>query len=241
METIIIIAVVIFIINAIIGSQQKKRRQQDARPAQRDPRQISIEAQLEEQRSAAEAERRRTMQPTVRTTLVPRQSGWHCVCGRDNGADSAYCVKCGRPREEGQSGSLYYDSGEGRSAPSEMGGYSGEGASVAGDTEGYSTEGRREGKTLAAAKSSLRHAVKSVTESRHAHTESSMTGIQQECEEDYDPHARDSYDLGGADAYALASDAQAMPYGIALRGGEDIARGVLYAEILGKPRALRGR
>ena len=144
METIIIIAVVIFIINAIIGSQQKKRRQQDARPAQRDPRQISIEAQLEEQRSAAEAERRRTMQPTVRTTLASRQPGWRCVCGRDNGTGSTYCVKCGRPREEGQTGSLYYDSGEGRSA--------------AGDTEGYSTEGRREGKTLAVAKSSLRHA-----------------------------------------------------------------------------------
>lgn len=227
-QIVIFFVIAIFVINVIAKANQQKRRQEAQRQsAQRNVRQQEELAAAEEaRRRAVEAGRRSAgLSPTVRPSVQPGASGWHCVCGRDNRSGSAFCVKCGRKREEGATGSLEYVSTEGEA--------------LRGDTEGYSTEGRGLDGTLVAAKPSLRHVVRPVTESRHAHTEESMEGREAECAEDYDQ--QDSYEQTGRDAYALDAEARELPFGIRLADKGDVLRGLVYAEILAKPRALRGR
>lgn len=260
MEAIIIIVVVIFIINLIGRSQMnqmKKRSQEDAQLVRdaKAARRSTLAEQLEEQRRVANAERR-TISPTVRPTVQPSGAGWRCVCGRDNAQGSAYCVKCGRRREEAMSGSLVYNSNEGRGARGSLAYSSTEGMAGGGDMEGYSTEGRDAAGELVAAKPSLRHTVRPATESGHSHTESSMTGGGEACAEEYDQYTHDGYDQKGdaysqktadgyaqkaGDAYAIGREAQGLPFGLRLNEAGDLARGLLYAEILGKPKALRSR
>ncbi len=72
------------------------------------------------------------------------------------------------------------------------------------------------------------HVVQPFTESAHAHTESSMTGVT-ECEEQ------------NRTAYVINSEAK--PELVLARSlpldERSVVRGILYAEILGKPKALR--
>ena len=109
---------------------------------------------------------------------------------------------------------------------------------------GASTEGRAApgslgvpgpgmGRVHAAPVSAARHVVKPLTESTHRHVESSITGIE-ECREPQvpEPHERD--------AYADSIEETRLPYGLTF-GKNAVAQGVLYAEILGKPKALRKR
>lgn len=267
MPTIVIIMIVALIfINSIAKVNQQKKRNQSQQTAQRDPQHNTNAAQLDAQRrAAAEAEQRRrgTMAPRVSTTVQPSGAGWQCVCGRDNTAGAEYCIKCGRKRAEAMGGSIVYNSNEGGGLGGSLAYASTQGATVAGNTEGYSTEGRGTG-NLVTAKSKLHHTVRPGTESRHSHTESSMTGLGEPCTEDYDPSTHNMYEQKGdaysqkagdsyaqnpgdsyaqraGDAYAIGTDARGFLYGLKLDDANDIARGILYAEILSKPKALRGR
>ncbi|MBQ9832239.1 MAG: hypothetical protein IJO48_00755 [Clostridia bacterium] len=78
-------------------------------------------------------------------------------------------------------------------------------------------------------KSPLTHTVRPFTETGHIHTESSIDGIQ-EC--DIMPH-----DVS-ADVSAPAPSEGAMSCPIDL-SGTNAAKGIIYSEILGKPKALR--
>lgn len=266
MPTIVIIMIVALIfINSIAKANQQKNRKASQQTAQRNTQQ-SVSAQLEAQRrAAAEAEQRRrsAIAPRVAPTAQTTGPGWQCVCGRDNATGAEFCTKCGRNREQALGGSLVYNSKEGAGNPGSLIYASTEGASVAGNSEGYSIEGQGAG-NLVAAKPKLRHGVRPGTETRHSHTESSMTGLGEQCTEDYDPFTHDQYDQKGdaysqkagdsyaqkpgdsyaqraGDAYAIDRDARMIAYGLKLNEVSDIARGVLYAEILSKPKALRGR
>lgn len=75
---------------------------------------------------------------------------------------------------------------------------------------------------------SVSHTVKPFTESEHAHTESSITGIE-ECENEYAvPEVERTDAVNAPEAqFNLKLDA------------ENAALGILYSEILGKPKALR--
>ncbi len=92
-------------------------------------------------------------------------------------------------------------------------------------SEGLSTEGES-----AARGTTLRHVVKPMTESHHFHTESSMTGRDVPCEDSY-------AEAEVADAYSNAE--QDAAYSLDITDREKIIQGVLYSEILGKPKALR--
>ena len=249
---VIIIIVVIIIFNMAAKSSQQKRRREAQQAAQNNQQQNARAAQIEAQRrAAAEAERSRGIGPTVRPTVQLSGRDWHCSCGKDNGAGAEFCVKCGRKRAEAQLGSLNYTSSEGQV--------------IGGDTEGFPTEGRSLSGDLVAAKSSMRHAVRPVTESRHGHTESSMSSGDEECVEDYDPHSQDaysqkagdsyaqragdsyaqrvgdSYAQTAGDAYALDADSEELIYGIRPADSSEVLRGLIYSEILAKPKALRAR
>lgn len=110
-----------------------------------------------------------------------------------------------------------------------------EGAGSGGSPTGPSFEGMggsREGEDLpeqvaAAGLSTITHVVRPFTESEHSHTESSITG-DIPC-----PPAR----AGQPAAPALAHPAHA---GLRL-DHSGVRQGILYAEILGKPRALQRR
>ena len=92
-------------------------------------------------------------------------------------------------------------------------------------SEGLSTEGES-----AARGTTLRHVVKPMTESHHSHTESSMAGRDVPCEDSY-------AETEAADAYS--STEQSTAYSVDITNRERIIQGVLYSEILGKPKALR--
>ena len=194
-------------------------------------RQRSAQANLrgEAEARAAQPAQARPMQPAVRTAQPsvrmgrPGPDAWRCTCGNANAAGTVYCTRCGRGRAETfTSGSLAYESHEGMAAY--------------GSGEGDSTEGARGTGTLSAAKPSLRHIVKASSESAHTHAETSITGLSGDCEAE-EPFADDS--APDEDAYALGQKKRALPYGLALNTPGDLARGLLYAEILAKPKALR--
>ncbi|HWQ58853.1 MAG TPA: hypothetical protein VN540_07500 [Clostridia bacterium] len=237
---ILLIVVAVFVSAIAKAKKQQQRRVPPDQSTQGQQPNVAQTAQLEAQRRAAtEAERRRraAMGPQpARPTVSVMPGDWHCVCGNDNARNAAFCTKCGRKRAEGQTGSLEYYSTEGQAVRGDM-----EGASMLGDTEGVSSEGRT-GSALVAAKPSLRHVVRSVTESTHAHTEGSASLEEgAPCEQEYDPHTRDSYELTGPDAYEISQEKQGLPLGMKLSSRTDFARAILYAEILGKPKAMRGR
>lgn len=120
------------------------------------------------------------------------------------------------PYAQPASGSLSYDSSEGLGA--DGGGSSLEGMASLDSREGLSLRG--------SSLSTLTHVVRPFTEGDHSHTESSITG-DIPC-----PPARES---------ALQAGAQALP-SLGLRlDAAGVRQGILYAEILGKPRALQGR
>lgn len=75
---------------------------------------------------------------------------------------------------------------------------------------------------------SVSHTVKPLTESEHAHTESSITGIE-ECENEYTVSEVERTDT---------TDVPEAQLNLKF-GAENAALGILYSEILGKPKALR--
>lgn len=77
-------------------------------------------------------------------------------------------------------------------------------------------------------KPSLNHVVKPMTESHHSHTEASISGREAKCEEHY-TEAEDAY--SGAE--------QRAAYAVDIGDREKIIQGILYSEILSKPKALR--
>lgn len=215
MEVFFIIIVVAFIVmsSTAKANADKKRREQQAAEA---ARRANYEAQ--------QAERTRQAAPrqAARPAVSPRVGGWHCACGADNAASAGFCTRCGRPRAEAATGSLAYASSEGTGTGGSLGGVSNEG------------RGGYEGEPAHAPKTTLRHAVKPVTESRHAHTEESITGGGEPCTESYEEDVH-------ADAYSLETGVHTLPYGLTFTDKDEVIRGLLYSEIFGKPKALRGR
>ena len=109
-----------------------------------------------------------------------------------------------------QSGSMNYASSEGRS------------------TEGGGGLKRPPLARETMPKPSLSHVVKPMTESHHSHTEASIFGREAKCEERY-TEAEDAY--SGAE--------QRAAYAVDMGDREKIIQGILYSEILSKPKALR--
>ena len=109
-----------------------------------------------------------------------------------------------------QSGSMNYASSEGRS------------------TEGGGGLKRPPLARETMPKPSLNHVVKPMTESHHSHTEASISGREAKCEERY-TEAEDAY--SGAE--------QRAAYAVDIGDREKIIQGILYSEILSKPKALR--
>ena len=109
-----------------------------------------------------------------------------------------------------QSGSMNYASSEGRS------------------TEGGGGLKRPPLARETMPKPSLNHVVKPMTESHHSHTEASISGREAKCEERY-TEAEDAY--SGAE--------QRAAYAVDMGDREKIIQGILYSEILSKPKALR--
>ncbi len=141
----------------------------------------------------------------VRVATVKGENAWTCSCGYENTAQSKFCRQCGKAR--GASGSLAYTSGEGVS------------------TEGSRISARV---TTETPKSTLKHIVKPVTESKHGHTEESMYGFTDECEELY-AETDDAYSeiehIGGVKSE--------------LHDKEWLIQGIVLSEILGRPKSLR--
>ena len=90
-----------------------------------------------------------------------------------------------------------------------------------------------QGRVYPATASVTQHVVKPLTESSHRHVESSMIGVQ-EC------HEPPEFQMKERDAYAQEKERELFPYGLDF-GKDAVLQGVLYAEILGKPKALRKR
>ncbi|MEA5058536.1 MAG: hypothetical protein VB049_00635 [Candidatus Pelethousia sp.] len=129
------------------------------------------------------------------------------------------------------SGSLAYDSSEGDA--------SSEGAKVSGAfAEGSGTGGSLpSGPSIPhdRPRASITHTVRPFTESDHSHVESSMTG-NIPCPPTRPVAGRKAPMPSPSHAAPLAT----APYGLSLdRSG--VRQGILYAEILGKPRALQAR
>lgn len=83
---------------------------------------------------------------------------------------------------------------------------------------------------------SISHTVKPLTESTHAHTESSITGFS-EC--DPDEYAQ-PLDLSDNEDHAEDIDSAPVSRGFALEFDvQNVRNGILYSEILGKPKALK--
>ncbi len=74
------------------------------------------------------------------------------------------------------------------------------------------------------------HTVKPLTESEHTHLESSITGIE-ECDEYIQP----SFEASDTDIEPVKTPAPP----VLKFDAQNAAAGILYAEILGKPKALR--
>lgn len=77
-------------------------------------------------------------------------------------------------------------------------------------------------------KPSLKHVVKPMTESSHSHTESSIFGDKVKCDELY-TEIEDAY----------SGTEQHTAYAVDMADREGIIQGILYSEILSKPKALR--
>lgn len=230
MEILILLAIIFAVVNA--SKNKKQAQQEQARKRQADVRSLEAdEARAAERLRDYQAQRRRQgsptaapMAPTVRTagqgTSTQPGGAWRCTCGETNRAAARFCTACGKAR---YGGSMNYASTEG-------GGVSAEGAAAPGSLGGTKPLQTRPHPVAA---SVTQHVVKPLTESTHRHVESSMTGIE-ECHEPAvpQPHERD--------AYARGTEQAELPYGLVFNR-DAVTQGVLYAEILGKPKALRKR
>lgn len=162
---------------------------------------------------------------------------WRCRCGRDNDVAANFCVACGKPRFDStaaKSGSMNVSTLEGRAASFEGAAVTGEGMSAAGVY--MPGEKRREitapTVTVPGMAKAARHVVKPLTESAHGHVESSISGVDASC------HTPDDPILEEEDAYRISEGTAAPQFSLAFDRNAAV-QGLLYAEILGKPRALR--
>lgn len=230
MEIIVILAIIFAVVNSVNKKKQAEQKRQAAQ------RQADVRSLEEDEARAAErlrdyqAERQRqqsrqagTAAPVTRAAAQPGEgqgSAWRCACGTVNRGTARFCTACGKAR---YGGSMNYASSEGS-------GVSGEGSAAPGSL-GTPV---RQGKPRPAAASVTRHVVKPLTESAHRHVESSLTGIE-------DCHEAPERQVQERDAYATQNTETAqLPYGLAF-GRDAAVQGMLYAEILGKPKALRRR
>lgn len=233
MEILILLAIIFAVVNA--SKNKKQAQQEQARKRQADVRSLEAdEARAAERLLDYQAQRQRQgspaaapstpMAPTVRAARhgASTQPGgaWRCTCGETNRAAARFCTACGKAR---YGGSMNYVSTEG-------GGVSAEGSAAPGSLGGTKPLQARPHPVTA---SVTQHVVKPLTESTHRHVESSMTGIE-ECHEPAvpQPHERD--------AYARSAEQAELPYRL-MFNRDAVTQGVLYAEILGKPKALRKR
>ena len=221
MEGLIFLLVIAGLIMKVVQSGAKKQKGET--PEQARQRAAIEAARAARQREEADARRAatgRTMQPTIRPGVSSTLGGWTCRCGRENAQSARFCTKCGRARGDSVSGSMAYASAEGAASM--------EGAAYA-STEG---EGSNVRINPNPAKPKLRHVVKPVTESDHSHTEGGVAGAEP-CYE--------GYEQPDEDAYEISTSTRALPHGLTLIGREALIRGVLYSEIIGKPKALQRR
>ncbi len=116
-----------------------------------------------------------------------------------------------------------------QSAPAQQGRYAQTGSLSYASTEGMqgdSTEGigaRVSTNVSASVKSRVSHTVRPVTESAHAHEETSITGIMPDCPDE-----------------TIEEKAVSAPKAPLLRfDHEAVVSGLIYSEILGRPKALR--
>ncbi len=246
-----IIIFLLVIASVVMKALNQKKAEEAKRQAQQRQNQQAMEAERAAQAELSrQAQQRRpgTMQPTVQPTVGVNNfpggpAGWACTCGNRNPSGANYCRRCGRARAANRAstatnaanmaamGSMAYASTEGAGSMGSLGGASGEGMGGTGSLGGSAPQGpaRRKGDPI---KSTLRHAVQPVTESGHGHVESSITGVEGPCAEDYtDAHSED--------AYALSTAGHELPFGMKLDERDSVIQGMLYAEILGKPKALR--
>lgn len=157
-----------------------------------------------------------------------------------------------RPPRPKWDGNMARDSAEGAGGGS-LAGASEEGSSFGGSLAGDSTEGSTFGGSLSTGagkggmrtapiqssmRQSPRHVVKSMTQSEHLHTESSLTGIAPDCEEDARVMAADAQTLSDETAYNIAGEAARRQFAF---DAHSVVQGFLYGEILGKPKAMRAR
>lgn len=234
MEILVLLLIIFAVVNASKNKKQAQQQEQ-ARKRQADVRSLESEqARAAERLRDYQAQRQRQgnpaaapgapMAPAVRTagqgTSTQPGGAWRCTCGETNRAAARFCTACGKAR---YGGSMNYASTEG-------GGVSAEGAAAPGSLGGTKPLQARPHPVTA---SVTQHVVKPLTESTHRHVESSMTGIE-ECHEPAvpQPHERD--------AYARGAERAELPYGLVFNR-DAVTQGVLYAEILGKPKALRKR
>lgn len=231
MEILVLLLIIFAVVNASKNKKQAQQQEQ-ARKRQADVRSLESEqARAAERLRDYQAQRQRqgsptaaSMAPTVRTagqgTSTQPGGAWRCTCGETNRAAARFCTACGKAR---YGGSMNYASTEGS-------GVSAEGSAAPGSLGGTKPLQARPHPVTA---SVTQHVVKPLTESTHRHVESSMTGIE-ECHEPAvpQPHERD--------AYARGTERAELPYGLVFNR-DAVTQGVLYAEILGKPKALRKR
>ncbi len=225
MEFIFIIAVIVI---SVVNAHNKKKKQAEAAAKRRadvrslegesaraDERLRDYQAQRQQRTARREAPAAPAV-PTARAAKRPADPAWRCTCGAAN-REGTFCTACGRAR---YGGSMGYVSSEGRGA-------SGEGMSAP-----VMKPERPEGSPRPAAPT-VRHIVKPLTESGHSHVESSISGIE-DC---YDtPEA----ETPAGDAYAIGGEERTLPYGLTFNQSAAV-QGLLYAEILGKPKGLRRR
>lgn len=243
MELLVIIGIIMTIVNAV-----KKRKKETEQAAKRRAAVLQAEQRSEADRireaeeakarsrqnmaeQAARAEQRAAafMRQKQETQPVP-QSRWRCPCGRDNDANASFCTACGKARF---GGSMNARTWEGRGASLEGRAVSSEGRSDAG---AYMPGVKRQevkttSTTAPGGAKAARHVVKPLTESSHSHVESSISGVAAECAVPDDPVPVDE------DAYRI-EEAAAPVYSFAFDRSAAV-QGLIYSEILGRPKARR--
>ena len=216
MEIFIIILIIVAVVNASKKKQAEAEQQRRKAAAAATRTTADEKARAEARLRDYQAQRQKsgprpTVAPTVNRPSTPQTGTWYCTeCGARNNTSSRFCTECGKPRRVANAS----------------------GSMEYESTEGLgSTEGRARPVSV-----SIRHVVKPMTESDHSHVESSATGIEEDC---YDAFDEPTAPTREKDAYAIGGERRSLPYGLAFNKNAAV-QGLLYAEILGQPKARRG-
>lgn len=247
---IIVIGIIISIVNAV-----NKKNKQAARTAKRistmpeEPDEAALAGQQRERARASEEAKARSRENMAaqqaradaraaayrqqRPAAPAQPARWRCRCGKDNAANANFCVACGRPRFSSTSGSMNVTTTEGRATSVEGRAVTGEGMSAAGAyLAGAPRKSAAPSVTVPGTAKAARHVVKPLTESDHTHMESSISGVDAGC------HVPDAPVPEEDDAYRIRENSSAPAFFLAFDRSAAV-QGLLYAEILGKPRAMR--